>query len=262
MQGVLFVSGICVGSFANVLIDRLPRGEDVFRGRSHCDFCKKNLRWFELIPIVSFFVQGGRCRRCRKRLSIQYPLVELVMGMMVLLLGLFVVHATLPYQYVEIIGLLLVGFALLVIVVSALKYEIIPDSMVVLGLIGAGLLLLSPTPYPLNQPLTAGGPIPFFLSGFGASLFFLFLWFITGGRGMGLGDVKLVFLLGLLTGFPKIVIALYCAFLTGAAVGIILMVAGKKKLKSHVPFGPFLVFGTVIATVYGDVITQWWSTLL
>ncbi|MBI3577579.1 prepilin peptidase [Candidatus Gottesmanbacteria bacterium] len=231
MEIFIFLFGLCIGSFANVLIDRLPRGEDIFRGRSRCDYCKKELRWFELIPVISFFIQRGRCRRCHRQLSIQYPLVELASA--VAFVFLF------PH-----IPSLLIFLSLLVIFVADLKYEIIPDSMIILGLIGGLIGKFS------------------ILSAIGAAAFFLFLFLVTRGRGMGLGDVKLAFLLGLILGFPTIVIALYTAFLTGAAVGIILMIGGKKTLKSHVPFGPFLILGAMFAMLYGNGVMEWWNKFL
>lgn len=233
MEFFVFLFGISVGSFANVLIDRLPKGEDVFSGRSHCDFCKKELRWFELIPIVSFFLQKGRCRRCRRQLSNLYPLVELTTGFGFVF-------------FFPNIANLFIFFSLLVIFVTDLKYEIIPDSMIGIGVIGAigGI----------------GGKN--ILAGLAAAGFFVILYLVTRGRGMGFGDVKLAFFLGFLLGFPMIVIALYAAFLTGAAVGIILMVMGKSTLKSHVPLGPFLILGTVFAMQYGNSVIGWWNKLL
>ena len=256
MQTVLFILGICFGSFANVLIDRLPFGENVLTGRSRCDFCKKKLRWFELIPILSFFIQGGRCRGCRKKLSWQYPIVEFGMGLVALgVFGRISIGKISMYQYIDIFGKLLLTLTFVVIFVTDFKYEIIPDSMIVLGIIGAGLTLAFPPFSPLHV-------FPYLLSGIGASVFFFFLYLITRSRGMGLGDVNLVYLLGLVLGFPNIVVSLYTAFLTGALVGIILMVLGKKKLKSHVPFGPFLIFGASIALLFGNEIIHWWSTII
>lgn len=230
----VFIVGLCVGSFVNVLIDRLPKGQDIVGGRSRCDFCKKNLRWFELIPVLSFFLQGGKCLRCHAPLSLQYPAIELLTG-----LGFFLFYQQIPN--------LLIFISLLVIFVADSKYEIIPDSMVALGLLGSLL----------QEDLLQNWP-----SAIGAAAFFLFLFFITKGRGMGFGDVKLAFLLGLILGFPNIVVALYFAFLTGAAIGIILMVGGKKSLKSHVPFGPFLILGTLFALLYGSRVMLWWNTFL
>lgn len=233
----VFLIGLAVGSFLNVLIDRLPKGENVFMGRSHCDFCKKTLRWYELVPLFSFLLQGGRCRRCHKQLSIQYPVVELITG-----LGFVFFYQVLDYPFLTLIAYLIIFSSLLVIFVADLKYQIIPDSMIVTGSIGALLRLSS-----VNRLIPPSGWQPYILSALGASAFFFILWLVTRGRGMGFGDVKLAFLLGLLLGFPGIIIALYVAFLTGAVVGVILIIGGKKTLKTKVPFGPFLIFGFIIA---------------
>lgn len=228
MELLVFVLGLCVGSFLNVLIDRLPKGESIWFGQSRCDWCKKPLRWFELIPLLSYVLQHGRCRRCHKKLSLQYPIVELITG-----IG-FVV---LPWTD------WLIFSSLLVIFVADLKYMIIPDSMVVLGVMGV---------------ITRAHWLP----AIAASLFFLLLYLITRGRGMGLGDVKLSFLLGFWLGFPRIVIAIYLAFLTGALVGVTLILRGKKGLKSKIAFGPFLVLGAGIAYVYSEQILEWWEGIL
>src|SRR3989344_7805016 len=230
MELLVFVLGLCVGSFANVLIDRLPKGESVWFGRSHCDHCKKTLRWFELIPLLSYVLQGGRCRRCNKTLSLQYPIIELVTGIGFLYL---------PWTEWIIFS------SLLVIFVTDLKYMIIPDSMIVIGVIGS-----------------IGAIRENMLAGLGAVLFFLVLYLITRGRGLGFGDAKLAFLLGLWLGFPRIIIALYLAFLTGAVVGVTLILGRKKKLKSKIAFGPFLVIGAIGAYFYSGQILTWWEGIL
>lgn len=247
----IFLVGLSVGSFVNVLIDRLPKGEDILFGRSHCDFCKKTLRWYELVPLLSFFIQRGRCRRCKKQLSWQYPLVEVAtgVGFVFFLQG----QAFEARQGLALWGVMLIFISLLVIFVADFKTFIIPDSMVILGVAGA---LLQGRAFEAHQ----GSAL--WLSALSASSFFLFLWAITKGHGMGFGDVKLAFLLGLLLGFPQIVIALYVAFLTGAVVGVILIVGRKKSLKSHVPFGPFLIFGYVTTVLYGTQIYAFWNHFL
>ena len=243
LAGIL---GLAVGSFVNVLIDRLPKGQSVVWGRSRCDFCKKTLRWYELIPIVSFVMQKGRCRRCRKKISWQYPIVEVVtaVGFVLLLQG----QAFDAHQGLALGGAWLIFSSLLVMFVADLKYQIIPDSMIIVGIIGVlgviGILWEN------------------ILTGAGAAAFFLLLYFITRGRGMGLGDVKLAFLLGLLLGYPGIIVGLYAAFLTGAGVGVILMIAKRKTWKSRVAFGPFLILGAVITLVWKTQILAWWGNFL
>ncbi len=230
---IVFIFGACVGSFLNVLIDRLPKGQGVIAGRSRCDYCKNILHWYELVPLLSWVIQGGRCRRCHKRLSWQYPLVELVTGVGFIILA--------PSYW-------LIFSVLLVIFMADLKEQIIPDSMVIAGVIGA-----------IGVNGVIGENI---LAGMGASAFFLFLWLITRGRAMGLGDVKFAFLMGFLLGFPGIFVACYLAFLTGAGVGVILIVSGRKGLKSKISFGPFLIIGTVVTLVWSTQIIEWWRRLL
>ncbi len=250
MNGITFLFGLLVGSFINVLADRLPRGESVMWGRSHCDYCKKPLRWFELVPVVSYLFQRGACLRCHKRLSVQYPLVELATA-----LGFLYVFLTFNYSPFQLFAYLLIFSCLMVIFVADIKYQIIPDSMIV-GSLLATILLIAARVIPSAEVL------PRFLSGAGAFLFFYIIWAVTRGRGMGFGDVKFSFFMGLFLGYPMIIIADYIAFLTGAIVGVILIMRGKKKLKSTIAFGPFLVLGVVGAFVWGEQILGWWRGLL
>jgi leader peptidase (prepilin peptidase)/N-methyltransferase len=230
----LFLIGACIGSFLGVLATRLPRGESVLWGRSHCDYCGKPLRWFELIPIFSFIIQKGRCLRCHKKLSWSYPLLELVTG-----LG-FV------YLYPRV-SLLVIFSCLLVIFISDMNYQIIPDSMVVIGAIAALFYYISPDTL---------------LSAAGSFVFFYLLWLVTRGRGLGFGDVKLSVLIGLLLGYPLTIVAYYIAFLTGAGVGVILMIRRRAGWKSKIAFGPFLILGTVVAFIWGTYFITLWHTFL
>lgn len=241
---LVFLWGMCIGSFLNVLIDRLPFGESVVWGRSHCDHCKKTLSWFELLPVLSFLLLGGRCRRCHTRLSWQYPLVEVCTGIGAVFF--FTRFYSFPLMLVWIVP---VFISFVVIFFSDVKYQIIPDSMVILLGIGSTVHLL--IPYRLLI-------IQYVLSGTAAAGFFFFIWFLTRGRGMGLGDGKLAFALGLLLGFPGILIALYTAFLTGAILGVILILTGQKSLKTKIAFGPFLLAGTLVSLFWGQQILSFW----
>lgn len=226
------IVGACIGSFLDVLADRLPRDEDVFLGRSHCDQCQKKLSWRELIPLFSFLRQGGKCLHCHTKLSWEYPLVELTTACMFALLTWYLLVSN-PLLWASSIIIL---SALLVIVVADLKYYIIPDSMVVIACLGAIASLLG-QPFPVVMEHLVVGVCSF--------LSLYILWLITKRKGIGFGDVKLAFFVGFWVGFPQVVSALYLAFLTGAVVGIILMILQKKTLKSRVPFGPFLIFGVL-----------------
>jgi len=241
--------GLALGSFANVLIDRLPRGESVYFVRSHCDHCHRTLTWYELFPVVSYLIQNGRCRGCSKRISLQYPLVETAFAL--LLVFLYIRSAGTLFDFTVYT---LTALPLFVLFFSDYKYSLIPDSMIVVGVIGAMLIRISST------GLTdVTGFLPPLGAGVGASLFLLLLYLVTRGRGMGLGDVKLAFLLGFISGFPGVVVTLALAFLTGACTGVILILTGKKTLKSHVPFGPFLIAGLAVYLEWGVTIVAWWK---
>lgn len=244
----LFILGLCVGSFVNVLADRLPKGEDVLVSRSHCDYCKKILSWNELVPILSYVVQHRRCRHCHKLLSCQYPIIELFTG-----LGFVVIGYMAGASTVTLVSSLILFSMSVVILVADLKYFIIPDAtLVVMGLVGLFFL----TTLPLQEVKVH------VFSAVMAFVGFLLLYLFTKRKGMGFGDVKLAGVLGLLLGFPNIIIALYTAFLTGAMVGVILMIVGKAKMKTKMPFGPFLILGMAVSFLYGLPIYTWWLKLL
>jgi leader peptidase (prepilin peptidase) / N-methyltransferase len=245
MEIIFFIFGIVFGSFFNVIIDRLPENESILKGRSHCDFCKKQLRWFELIPLFSFIFQMGKCLRCGKKLSFQYPLVEFITGL--IFVYAFILgndNLVLILAYIVIFSSFIINFMV------DLKYQILLDSMICLTILGSIIRIFVLNPFSSLW-------LPFLGAGLGAGGFFFILWFMTRGRGMGFGDVKLGFALGIFLGYPWVIYALYTAFLTGAFLGVILIMLGKKKLKSQVAFGPFLIVGSIIALQYGNILTGW-----
>ena len=238
----VLIIGTVIGSFLNVVVDRLPKGESITFGRSYCDSCKRTLLWYDLIPVVSYVLLRGRCRFCRKPIGYYYPLIEITTGF---LFALSFLHAQ---SISELLYLLLIIAVLVVIFFADLKYGIIPFYAV-----GAGMLIVLFRLIFLSQP----DFIASLLSSLGAGAFFLIIFLLTRGRGMGFGDVVYAFFMGLLLSFPGIIIGLYLGFLTGAIVSLILIAGGKKKLRGDtIPFGPFLVFGTVIALLYGQEILK------
>jgi prepilin signal peptidase PulO-like enzyme (type II secretory pathway) len=241
---IIFVLGLCIGSFLNVLIDRLPHDEDIFITRSHCDKCKRILRWYELIPVVSFLLQSGKCRRCHTPLSIQYPIIELITAFGCVYL--FSMH--LPLQ--RLIPMVIIYSSLVVLFMADIKYMILPDSMIITGIVGTILLLY-------GQPM---GVIRYSLaSAIGSVLVFFLLHIGTKGKGMGFGDVKLVGFLGLFLGYPLTMLYLYTAFLTGAFIGVILIVGKKVGAKSKIPFGPFLIGSALFVFLFRSEMLALWS---
>lgn len=248
MTLLLFLLGLCIGSFLNVIIDRLPQGQSVVRGRSYCPRCSHQLAWCDLIPVLSFVLLRGRCRYCHKPISIQYPLVELATGV-VFVLGV-----------VSQCQIILYSLFLIPIFVIDLKHGLIPDRLVIPGILlvaGGRLLVAGWGIWREITPLlwTLAGSLVLYSS-------FFILHSLFRGRALGGGDVKLVFLVGLITGWPNMIVAVFSAFLTGALVSVILVLFKKKSFGETVPFGPFLVIGTYIALFWGSDIIEWYLGFL
>lgn len=250
----IFIFGASIGSFLNVLIDRLPKGRSI-NGRSKCDHCKKKLSGWDLIPVISFIILGGKCRYCYKKLSWQYPLVEMITGLaftgfMIYDLrfksDLFINPESYFLNLVAYFGIM---SCLIVIFFADLKYQIIPDSIQII------FFLLS-TIYHLGSRISISQFPNFLVSGFLVMLPILFLWWVTKGKGMGFGDVKLAFNIGFLLGIKAGLLSLYFAFIVGAVIGLLLILMKKSKLKSKIAFGPFLVIGTVTMLIFENKIFE------
>ena len=254
-----FIFGLFIGSFLNVLGDRLPKGKSPIKGRSRCEKCKKTLKWYDLIPLMSFIMLKGKCRYCKTSLSFYYPTVELVTGILFISTAFFVFNGSqFPITNFQLlitfIYYLFIVSSLIVVFFADLKYGIIPDKIIFPAIAVSFLYFL------INHSSLI---INHLFSAVGASLFFLLLFLITKGKGMGFGDVKFAFLMGLILGFPNIIIALYVAFLTGAIIGCILIVWRKKRIfGTIIPFGPFLVLGTFFALFWGESIFQYLKVVL
>ena len=259
--------GLVMGSFLNCIIYRLQTGESFLKGRSFCPHCRHELSWQDLIPIFSFLILKGRCRYCQKPISWQYPLVELATGIIFLLIVWNLEFGIcLEFGIWNLLFYLLISCFLIIIFVYDLKHYIIPDAVIYPAIAIAFLYQLFRMLNFVNWNLfgiwnVESGILRPISSAFLASLFFLAIVFLSQGKWMGLGDVKLAFLMGLFLGFPNILVALFLAFFIGAIIGIGLIISGKRTLKSEVPFGPFLITGTFIALFWGNQITNWYLSL-
>lgn len=235
---LIFVFGMIVGSFLNVLIYRYNTGRTIVAGRSMCLSCGRELRWFELIPVFSFLFQRGRCRKCATRISWQYPVVEIATGVLfaaVWQLGLAWFHTALLWAI----------FSLLVAVtVYDLRHKIIPDALVYIFIV---LSLVTAYFSSLTEHV---------LTGIGLAAFFALLWLVSSGRWMGFGDAKLALGVGFLLGARGGVSATIFAFWSGAIIGVLLILIqrlsrrpGSFTIKSEIPFAPFIVAG-VLANLF------------
>ncbi len=224
----LVLLGLIIGSFLGALTYRLPRGISISKGRSFCPNCKKQIDWYDNIPLISFLLLKGHCRNCHHKISLREPLIEAVTAVVFFLVGLNPL-------------LLFLSAILIAIAVIDLEHQIIPDELVFFG-------LAIFTIYNIQYPIYASN----FLAGLISALILLSLNLITRGRGMGLGDVKLAILVGSMAGLQSFLIWLFFSFLFGAIIGIILIMLKKAKMKETIPFGPFLVMGYPIALFWGQ----------
>lgn len=250
---LVFIFGAIIGSFLNVVILRWNTGQSIFgpRERSRCFSCGKQLVWWELLPIASFFMLRGRCSVCKSRISWQYPAVEALTGAVFVLLALRFPLAPLSFVYYAAIASLLV-----VITFYDLKHKIIPNAFVYTFVVFAAIRIVATGQSLLSFDALAG---PIFFAAFAG------LWLVSRGRWIGFGDAKLVLGIGLLLGLASGLSALVLAFWIGAVVGlffIVLRFLAERKIvplsrlpsvlqhltmKSEIPFAPFLILGTALA---------------
>jgi leader peptidase (prepilin peptidase) / N-methyltransferase len=239
--------GLVVGSFLNVVIYRVPRGESVVTPRSHCPNCQAPISPRDEVPVVSWLALRGRCRHCKGPISARYPVIELLTA--VLFAGVALQFAHSPARIPAYLYFAAVGLALAMI---DLDVKRLPNALTLPSyLVGAALLAAA---------VAAGSSDPWSaflraLAGLAAMYaFFFVLWYATAGRGMGFGDVKLAGVLGLYLGFlswPVWVVGLFAGFLFGAVVGIGLILGGRAGRKTKVPYGPFMIAGAFVAIVVG-----------
>jgi len=244
------ILGLIIGSFLNVVVHRLPLGENIVFPPSHCPHCRKNIPFYHNIPLISYLVLRGRCQSCRARISPQYPLIE---GFCAFSFGL-----TWHFFGLSPEAVFSVVFVCLLITLAAidLKHMILPDELT-LG--GAALFFV----YSFFNP--AVSQLDAVLSGLGAALvfsgFYFFYLKVRKIEGLGFGDVKMVLLMGIFLGLNRLVVAIFLASLSGLLVGVFFMVFRKKNLKFALPFGPFLGLGAYVALFWGDRIMTWLGTL-
>ncbi len=242
--------GLAVGSFLNLCIDRLPRGQSIIAPPSHCPDCGYRLGWRDLVPLLSYLWLRGRCRRCRSRIPLRIPIVELAAG------SLFALLAWKFGPGLELGIILVYASLLLVIFVIDLEHQLVLNKIVypsmVLALAVSILWLgLGPVDSLLHSLL--GGVL---------GLSIMALPFLIYSKGMGMGDVKLAGLLGLMTGYPLIGVTLLLSVIAGGMTAIFLLAFRFKKRGDHIPFAPFLATAAMVTLLWGEAIGRWYMNLL
>jgi len=250
VQAAAFVLGLLLGSFLNVVIARLPRGESIVSPPSRCLRCKAPIRPWDNVPVLSFLFLRGRCRSCRKRIPWRYPVVELTAGVLLVLLT----------RRVESMALLVPQAAFLLALVAVawidLDTRTIPDAVTIPG-VGLGLAASLFGPPGLTAALigAAAGGLSLWLVGFAYER-------STGVPGMGGGDVKLAAMMGAFLGAGGVFGAIFLASLAGSVFGLFLIAFGKGDKRSAIPFGTFLAPSAVALLLYGDALFHWYRSLL
>lgn len=241
---IIFLYGISIGSFLNVCIYRIPKHENIVTTRSHCMTCGYQLKWYDLIPLFSYLFLKGRCRKCGERLSIQYPIIECLNGILYLLI--FHINGL---NYDSIIFALTTSALIVLSLIDYRTYEIPPS--VNIFILALGVIRVS---------LDYKHILSYMLGFISVSGFLFLIYIVTKGKGIGGGDIKLMASAGLLIGFPLILLA----FVIGCIVGSFLHIIGMKVkgANSVLAFGPYLSLGILAAILYGNQLITWYLRVL
>ncbi|MBU1172160.1 MAG: prepilin peptidase [Proteobacteria bacterium] len=242
-----FVYGLCIGSFMNVCIYRIPAKESLIRPRSSCPNCGVPIKFYDNIPVISFLFLLGKCRSCKKSISIRYPLVELFTGLLWLL-------CYMKFGFTgECITLIIFLSTLVVITFIDMDHRIIPD---IISLPGIPLFFLLSVYFTtmgwkesLFGILLGGGSLLIVAEGY---------YLITKNEGMGGGDIKLLAMIGAMIGWKGVFFTIFASSAIGTLIGLIVIISTKNTLKFAVPFGPFLSLGAAIYVFMGDEIIRWY----
>jgi prepilin signal peptidase PulO-like enzyme (type II secretory pathway) len=249
----MFLLGTIIGSFLNVVIYRFNTGRTPMDGRSICMSCSRNLYWYELIPILSFLFQKGRCRSCHTKISSQYPIVEFVTGFVFVLLAwrfMPLLGFSLKAFEVTLVYFMVIFSTMIVISVYDIRHKIIPDKLIIflslivllsmfINMSGVGHVLYIP-----SMERLYAGPL--------LALPFALIWLFSRGTLMGLGDAKLILVIGWMLGLSSGTASLIISFWIGAVFGIVMMVFGRMniKMKTEIPFAPFLILGAFLVIMF------------
>ena len=249
--------GLLVGSFLNLCIDRLPQGKSIVRPGSHCDSCNQSLKAIDLVPVFSYLWLRGRCHYCRARIPLRSPIVEFAAA---------AIFAFLAWHYglsLELAFTVIYAGMFIVIVARDLEQELILNIVVFPAMILAFAFSFFWGGFEEFWPGVGPGFVLSALLG-GAVGFVLMLlpYLLTRGRGMGYGDVKLAAFIGLMSGFPLVLVALLVGIITGGLVAVFLLLSRMvKSRKAAIPYGPFLAVGAMVALIWGDRIFHWWWSM-
>jgi len=249
---VLFgIFGLLFGSFLNVCISRLPAGESVVSPRSRCPSCRTLIAWYDNIPVLSYIVLSGKCRKCGKSISPLYPAIEIATA------AGFLIQATMFYDQPWLLLSRLVFTAILIVLFGTdLQTQRLPNVLTYSGtVIGLAFSFINP-PYFMSCLLGA-------LLGAGVLLFIRWVWRVWKGvDAMGLGDVKMLAMIGAFLGWQQVIVVLFLSSVAGAVIGVGLALAGGRSMQTKLPFGTFLALAAFAASLIGEDLLRWYVGLL
>ncbi len=248
---MIFVLGLCLGSFLNVCIYRLPLGKSLVSPGSSCPKCGNPIRFYDNIPVLSYIILRGKCRACKANVSLRYPLVELLTGMLAVVIWIrFGWH-------IQAVFFFFFCACLLVITFIDIDHRIIPDIISLPGII-IGLAAA-----PFFGQISWQGSLAGVITGGGCLLAVALVYkALTGKEGMGGGDIKLLAMIGAFTGWKGVLFTVFVASATGTVIGLILMIKAGKNMKFAVPFGPFLAVGAITYVFFGNFLINWYLNVL
>lgn len=248
----IFILGLLIGSFLNVCIYRIPRGESIVFPASHCTRCGNKIKWYDLIPVISYIFLKGKCRDCKDKISLRYPFIELITGAIFLALYIEYNLSFTFFRYIILVTFLIVigmiDFDTTDVYFSTTLSGIIVGIIIVIvgGVYNQGIFLNAILPY-IFGAIIGGGSIAIII-------------LITGG--MGWGDAEICLLCGIFLGWKLTLVMMFLSFIIGAVVGILLVVSKKKSRKDYIPFGPFIALAGIITIIFGERLFVWYMSMV
>lgn len=241
---IIFIFGITIGSFLNVCIYRIPLGESIVMAPSHCMTCGRKLKWYDMVPVFSWLVLGGKCRNCKSKISVQYPIIEGVNGILYVM-----ICAVNGLEWSSVIYCFMASALLVLSIIDWRTYEIPFGINVFLFVLGAAMTILD-----------RGNLAEHLIGMICVSGLLGILYLLTGGRAIGGGDIKLMFACGLILGWKLILLAFFLGCIIGSVVHIIRM--SVKKAGRMLAMGPYLSAGILLAALWGNAWINWYLSLL
>lgn len=248
---LVLLYGLIFGSFLNVCIYRIPKGESISFPPSHCMNCSNKIKWYDLFPVISYIVLRGKCRHCGDKISIRYPIIELLNGCLYGALYLKYGFSIILLQYCILVSLL--------IVIGMIDYDTtdVYTSTTIIGII-LGISLIIVNYFFVNHSIYISSQYIFGAALGGGMITVIIL--LT--HGMGWGDAEICFVCGLFLGFKLTIVMMFFSFVFGGIIGVALLLLKKKGRKDYIPFGPFIAIAGIFTVLFGNSIINWYFSLL